>query len=116
MNVNHKRLIIILIFAWLTSARETFPIKKSDEVNKINNDKNLNVHKNSINTSSSLKSAANLKSKRSHLTHMSGNSRKIQLYIKNHYVQLIPSSNSISGIVNGTINESSNYCKFSLRF
>jgi hypothetical protein len=42
------------------------------------------------------------------LSHISGSARKIQLYIKNRFLQLMP-----DGIVNGTSDDSSDYSKFS---
>lgn len=45
------------------------------------------------------------------LSHISGSARKIQLYIKNRFLQLLP-----DGAVNGTSDHQSDYCKFSLYF
>lgn len=41
------------------------------------------------------------------LSHISGSARKIQLYIKNRFVQLLP-----DGVVNGTSDYQSDYSKF----
>lgn len=40
------------------------------------------------------------------LSHISGSARKIQLYIKNRFLQLMP-----DGVVNGTTDDNSDYCE-----
>lgn len=41
------------------------------------------------------------------LSHISGSARKIQLYIKNRFLQLLP-----DGVVNGTSDYQSDFCKY----
>lgn len=43
------------------------------------------------------------------LSHISGSARKIQLYIKNRFLQLMP-----DGVVNGTTDDNSDFCKLNL--
>lgn len=41
------------------------------------------------------------------LSHITGTARKIRMYIKNRYLQILP-----DGAVNGTMDDTSEYCKY----
>lgn len=62
---------------------------------RLNNSRNLH-HKNNLD-----------RNERSTVSHLSGPSRKIQLYIKNRFIQLLP-----DGTVNGTQDEQCDYSKY----
>lgn len=108
----NKCLTLFLIFLLITLARQTRPVP-------IKNLENMIKHDNSTESSHISKRSPNsaklqINKNFNHLSNMSGSSRKIQLYVKNHYIQLLPNSDGNRGIVNGTISDLSNYCKLSI--
>ncbi|ALC47343.1 bnl [Drosophila busckii] len=74
---------------------------------RLNNSRN-NLHINSSNSNSNNSNNPNIsnldRNERSTISHLAGPSRKIQLYIKNRMLQLLP-----DGSVNGTTDEQSEY-------
>lgn len=79
--------------------------------NKINNNNLLLKHIKSNNNNNYKVKSLNLdRNERSaNLSHITGTARKIQLYIKNRFLQLLP-----DGTVNGTTNELSDYSEYYL--
>lgn len=104
-----------------TSIYELFHIGRSrDASNRLLSRTDRSVHLNSSNSRnnsiSGAKRVKNNKTKLStlernersaNLSHITGSARKIQLYIKNRFLQLLP-----DGTVNGTTDDLSDYCKF----
>jgi hypothetical protein len=58
-----------------------------------------------------LKSTLDRNERSANLSHITGSARKIQLYIKNRFLQILP-----DGTVNGTMDDLSDYCKYRLSF
>lgn len=106
-----------------TSIFELFHLGRSRDANvRLLSRTDRSVHLNSSNSKNNSVSGAkrvkNNKTKLStlernersaNLSHITGSARKIQLYIKNRFLQLLP-----DGTVNGTTDDLSDYCKFNL--
>jgi hypothetical protein len=107
-----------------TSIYELFEVKKrkTKSKNQILSRTDRSVHLNSSNSNNNSVSGAkrvrNNKTKQppldrnersANLSHIAGSARKIQLYIKNRFLQLLP-----DGTVNGTTDDLSDYSKLNL--
>jgi hypothetical protein len=92
--------------------------RKSRVLSRTDRSVNLNSANSRNNSVSGAKRVRNIKTKPSkldrnersaNLSHITGSARKIQLYIKNRFLQLLP-----DGTVNGTTEDTSDFSKFSL--
>jgi hypothetical protein len=77
--------------------------------NKINNNNLLLKHIKSKNNNKVKSLNLDRNERSANLSHITGTARKIQLYIKNRFLQLLP-----DGTVNGTTNELSDYSEYFL--
>lgn len=94
-----------------SNSNSNFIGSKSKRLNNYRNNLHINSSSNShpfIPSSSNNDNNSNLdRNERSTLSHLAGPSRKIHLYIKNHFLQLLP-----DGTVNGTQDETSEHSEY----
>ncbi|XP_034484538.1 putative uncharacterized protein DDB_G0282499 isoform X2 [Drosophila innubila] len=88
-----------------SNSNSNFIGSKSKRLNNFRNNLNINSSNNHPNIINNNNNNNNLdRNERSTISHLAGPSRKIQLYIKNRFLQLLP-----DGTVNGTQTEQSEY-------